>query len=83
MIKGGRYNGLMKHYGKPAASLRLAIVEEKLLLAPSTQKIITEKEEKRSVIQYGPADRTEAIAKAQKLRAEGHSVALRLKKEAR
>ena len=43
----------------------------------------SEKEEKPEVIQYGPADRTEAIAKSQKLRAEGHSVALRLKKEAR
>ena len=83
MIKGGRYNGLMKHFGKPAASIGFAIEVDNLLLALSSQKIISEKEEKRSVIQYGPADRTEAIAKAQKLRAEGHSVALRLKKEAR
>ena len=83
MIKGGRYNGLMKHFGKPAASIGFAIEVDNLLLALSSQKIISEKEEKRSVIEYGPADRTEAIAKAQKLRTEGHSVALRLKKEAR
>ena len=83
MIKGGRYNGLMNHFGKPAASIGFAIEVDNLLLALSSQKIISEKEEKRSVIQYGPADRTEAIAKAQKLRTEGHSVALRLKKEAR
>lgn len=83
MIKGGRYNGLMKHFGKPAASIGFAIEVDNLLLALSSQKIISEKEEKPEVIQYGPADRTEAIAKAQKLRAEGHSVALRLKKEAR
>ena len=83
MIKGGRYNGLMKHFGKPAASIGFAIEVDNLLLALSSQKIISEKEEKRSVIQYGPADRTEAIAKAQKLRAEGYSVALRLKKEVR
>ena len=67
MIKGGRYNGLMKHFGKPAASIGFAIEVDNLLLALSSQKIISEKEEKRSVIQYGPADRTEAIAKAQKL----------------
>ena len=24
MIKGGRYNGLMKHFGKPAASIGFA-----------------------------------------------------------
>lgn len=83
MIKGGRYNGLMKHFGKPAASIGFAIEVDNLLLALSSQKIISEKEEKPEVIQYGPADRTEAIAKSQKLRAEGHSVALRLKKEAR
>ena len=83
MIKGGRYNGLMKHFGKPAASIGFAIEVDNLLLALSSQKIISEKEEKPEVIEYGPADRTEAIAKAQKLRAEGHSVALRLKKEAR
>ena len=69
--------------GKPAASIGFAIEVDNLLLALSSQKIISEKEEKPEVIQYGPADRTEAIAKAQKLRAEGHSVALRLKKEAR
>ena len=83
MIKGGRYNGLMKHFGKPAASIGFALEVDNLLLALSSQKLISEKEEKPEVIEYEPQDRTEAIKEAQKLRAEGRCVALRLKKEAR
>ena len=83
MIKGGRYNGLMKHFGKPAASIGFALEVDNLLLALSSQKLISEKEEKPEVIEYEPQNRTEAIKEAQKLRAEGRCVALRLKKEAR
>ena len=43
MIKGGRYNGLMKHFGKPAASIGFAIEVDNLLLALSSQKIIPKK----------------------------------------
>ena len=83
MIKGGRYNGLMKHFGKPAASIGFALEVDNLLHALSSQKQISEKEEKPEVIEYQPQNRTEAIKEAQKLRAEGRCVALRLKKEAR
>ena len=83
MIKGGRYNGLMKHFGKPAASIGFALEVDNLLLALSSQKLISEKEGKPEVIEYEPQNRTEAIKEAQKLRAEGRCVALRLKKEAR
>ena len=83
MIKGGRYNGLMKHFGKPAASIGFAIEVDNLLLALSSQKLLSEKEEKPEVIEYEPQDRAQAIKEAQKLRAEGKCVALRLKKEAR
>ena len=83
MIKGGRYNGLMKHFGKPAASIGFALEVDNLLLALSSQKLISEKEDKPEVIEYEPQNRAKAIKEAQKLRAEGRSVALRLKKEAR
>ena len=83
MIKGGRYNGLMKHFGKPAASIGFAIEVDNLLLALSSQKLLSEKEEKPEVIEYEPQDRAQAIKEAQKLRAEGKCVALRLKKEVR
>lgn len=39
LIKGGRYNQLMKHFGKPAASIGFAIVVDNLLMALSRQKI--------------------------------------------
>ena len=83
MIKGGRYNGLMKHFGKPAASIGFAIEVDNLLLARSSQKLLSEKDEKPEVILYEAQERAEAIEKARKLRAQGHSVSLRLKKEVR
>ncbi len=83
MIKGGRYNGLMKHFGKPAAASGFAIEVDNLLLALSSQKLLSEKDEKPEVILYEAQERAEAIEKARKLRAQGHSVSLRLKKEVR
>ena len=83
MIKVGRYNGLMKHFGKPAASIGFAIEVDNLLLALSSQKLLSEKDEKPEVILYEAQERAEAIEKARKLRAQGHSVSLRLKKEVR
>ena len=83
MIKGGRYNGLMKHFGKPAASIGFAIEVDNLLLALSSQKLLSEIDEKPEVILYEAQERAEAIEKARKLRAQGHSVSLRLKKEVR
>ena len=83
MIKGGRYNGLMKHFGKPAASIGFASEVDNLLLALSSQKLLSEKDEKPEVILYEAQERAEAIEKARKLRAQGHSVSLRLKKEVR
>ena len=82
MIKGGRYNGLLRHFGKPAASIGFAIVIDNLLLALSRQKIRQDEEEQTQIITYEPKDRKEAILKARQLRAEGKNVALRLKKEA-
>lgn len=70
-------------FGKPAASIGFAIEVDNLLLALSSQKLLSEKEEKPEVIEYEPQDRAQAIKEAQKLRAEGKCVALRLKKEAR
>lgn len=81
LIKGGRYNELMKHFGKPAASIGFAIVVDNLLLALSRQKISLPQEDDVTVLFYKKKDRTQAIAKARKLRAQGRKVALRLEKE--
>ncbi|MDO4273283.1 MAG: ATP phosphoribosyltransferase regulatory subunit [Eubacteriales bacterium] len=82
LVKGGRYNELMKHFGKPAASIGFVTVVDNLLLALSRQKIQLPTEEEVTVLTYRPENRDEAIRKAQKLREEGRNVALRLEKEA-
>lgn len=82
LIKGGRYNALMKHFGKPAAAVGFAIVVDSLLLALSRQKISLPEEEPVTVITYREEERTEAVRRAAMLRREGKSVALRLEKEA-
>ena len=80
LIKGGRYNQLMKHFGKPAASIGFAIVVDNLLMALSRQKIEMEEEESVTVITYRKENRIQAIQKAKELRAQGRNVALRPEK---
>ena len=80
LIKGGRYNQLMKHFGKPAASIGFAIVVDNLLMALSRQKIEMEQEECVTVITYRKENRIQAIQKAKELRAQGRNVALRPEK---
>lgn len=80
LIKGGRYNQLMKHFGKPAASIGFAIVVDNLLMALSRQKIEMEEEEGVTVITYRKENHIQAIQKAKELRAQGRNVALRPEK---
>ena len=81
IVKGGRYNELMKHFGKPAASIGFAIVIDTLLLALSSQKVSFAQKEDRIVLSYKKEERAHAIQRAQELRAEGKNVTLRLEKE--
>lgn len=81
LVKGGRYNDLMKHFGKAAASIGFVIVVDSLLLALNRQKIEVPVEEDAVILSYKKENRKEAIQEAQKLRSEGKKVALRLEKE--
>ena len=81
LVKGGRYNDLLKHFGKAAPSIGFAIVVDSLLSALSRQKLQIPVEDEEEVITYGPGEREEAIRKAQKLRSQGINVALRPRKE--
>lgn len=81
LVKGGRYDELLKHFGKPAASIGFVIVVDSLLLALSRQKIRLPEEEPLCTITYAEENRREAVMKAQSLRKEGKRVALRQKKE--
>ena len=80
LIKGGRYNQLMKHFGKPAASIGFAIVVDNLLMALSRQKIEMESEEEVITITYTKENRIQAIEQAKELRSQGKNVALRPQK---
>lgn len=81
LVKGGRYDELLKHFGKPAASIGFVIVLDNLLTALSRQKIQVPAEEPPCVLTYTEDGRAEAIRKAQLLRSEGKRVALRREKE--
>lgn len=81
LVKGGRYNELLKHFGTPAASTGFVIVVDSLLTALSRQKIETFREEAPYVLTYTEETLEEAVVKAQRLRKEGRRVALRKEKE--
>lgn len=81
LVKGGRYNNLLKHFGTPAASIGFVIVVDSLLTALSRQKIETFQEEEPYVLTYTEDMLEEAVVKAQRLRKEGRRVALRKVKE--
>ena len=81
LVKGGRYNELMKHFGKPASSIGFAIVVDNLMLALSRQKLDVPAGEETVVITYKQEELNEAIKEAMKLRKEGKNVALRPSKE--
>lgn len=76
LIKGGRYNELMKHFGKPASSIGFAIVVDNLMLALSRQKLTVPAGDKTIVITYDPGNLKKAIQEAMELRNEGKKVAL-------
>lgn len=81
LIKGGRYNELMKHFGKPSPAIGFAIVVDTLLMALSRQKIEILSEEDTKIIYYSREQRENAIREAQKLRTLGHNVVLYPAKE--
>ena len=81
VVKGGRYNELMKHFGKPAASIGFAIVIDSLMAAFQRQKIELPAPPAAEEILYHKDEREEAVLKAQKLRKEGKAVRLVLIKE--
>lgn len=81
VVKGGRYNNLLKHFGKPAASIGFGITVDNLLMALSRQKISLPEKKAPVILTCTEENLRETIQKAQKLRSEGTAVALRCKKE--
>lgn len=79
IVKGGRYDRLLKHFGKDAPAIGFVIVIDQLMAALARQKIDTPIEHLCQLIVYDEAHREEAVVYARKQRAAGCSVELILR----
>lgn len=77
VIKGGRYDSLMKHFGKDAPSIGFAVVLNRLMNALDRQKVEVLSEQGRYLMVYRSADTQEAITRALDYRRQGKYVELR------
>ncbi|MCC8067171.1 MAG: ATP phosphoribosyltransferase regulatory subunit [Clostridiales bacterium] len=76
ILKGGRYNGLLRHFGKDAPAVGFVAEIDQLLLALSRQKIHPEVPGNHCMIIYESEKQPEAIARASALRQKGIQVEL-------
>lgn len=76
VVKGGRYDKLLSHFGKDAPSIGFVVVLNQLMNAMARQKIDILPENGRYLILYRKADRKEAIGKAMDYRRQGKYVEL-------
>ncbi|MDO4522624.1 MAG: ATP phosphoribosyltransferase regulatory subunit [Eubacteriales bacterium] len=76
VVKGGRYDRLLQHFGKDAPSIGFVVVVDQLLLALERQKIPAKAAEKMKEITYNVQTQKAAIEEAKRLRAEGKRVIL-------
>ncbi len=81
IAKGGRYDTLMQHFGKPAPAIGFAFVIDRLMSALSRQQVCFDEQTKRAVIVYSASQAERAIAKGQELRKSGVSVRLMPRRE--
>lgn len=80
IVTGGRYDSLLKQYGKNAAAVGFAINEDQLMVALNRQKIEVEIEYDNSMILYKSELHGDAIKLASKLRAKGDKIVLMRKR---
>ncbi len=76
VVKGGRYNNLLKHFGRHAPAIGFVIVTDQLMAALSRQNIETPLERNTQLAVYDEEHREDAIIYARKQRAAGCSVEL-------
>ncbi len=82
VVKGGRYDKLLKYFGKDAPSIGFAIALDQLLAAVNRQKEKTEIEKSNELLIYDKNNQKQAIQLAKELRAKGVYVELQKKDEA-
>ncbi len=71
IVKGGRYDNLLKTFGKDAPAVGFVVVLDDLMTALASQRIALSVEEKHAVVVYEKAAFAEALARANELRGEG------------
>lgn len=76
VVKGGRYDNLLDHFGKDAPAIGFVIVTDQLMAALSRQKIELPAGQKSQLVVYDDARREDAIIYARKQRAAGCQVEL-------
>ena len=78
IVKGGRYNHLLEHFGKAACASGFGISIDQLMLALSRQNISGNlPKEDEIFLSYTMENRKEVISQATKLRKEGTRVIVR------
>lgn len=76
IVKGGRYDNLLKHFGKEASAIGFAIVVDQLMAAISRQNISLGISDNSAMVVYDAPCAKEAIARAMALRKQGVKVEL-------
>ena len=76
VAKGGRYDTLMDHFGKPAPATGFAFVVDRLLNALSRQTVAMDVKVPKAMIVYRASQAELAIQKAVELRGQGMAVEL-------
>lgn len=81
IVKGGRYDTLLKHFGKDAPAIGFAIVTDDLLEALNRQRIEIPLPEVRRILTYRKENYKEVLEEALRLRQKGIAVALEKEQE--
>ncbi len=76
VAKGGRYDTLMDHFGKPAPATGFVFVVDRLMNALSRQKVPVDTDVHKVMIVYRASRAASAIRKAMELRGQGMVVEL-------
>lgn len=80
IVTGGRYDALLKQFGKSAPAVGFAINEEQLMVALNRQKIDIPVDYNYGMILYKTANQDEAIKLAKRLRDKGLRIVLMRKR---
>ena len=76
IVKGGRYDHLLKHFGKEASAVGFCVVIDSIMEALLRQKVEIPLKESAKTLYYNEANYQEKLTQAQKLRGENIAAVL-------